>query len=49
VERAHSEVERLRQRYVPSRVPEKVKDELRKRMEDEARRYGMNTLPETVT
>ena len=44
-DRAVREVERLIGRYQPSRLPEGRKAELRRRMEEEARRYGMASLP----
>jgi trimethylamine--corrinoid protein Co-methyltransferase len=45
-ERAHREVEQLLSSYEPSRLPEETKRELIKRMEDEARRYDQDRLPE---
>lgn len=45
-ERAHREVERLIKEYVPSRLPDNVKKELNKLMEEEARRCGMDRLPQ---
>jgi trimethylamine--corrinoid protein Co-methyltransferase len=44
-ERAHQEVERLVRAYQPSRLSDDVKRELVRRMEQEARRYGMADLP----
>jgi trimethylamine--corrinoid protein Co-methyltransferase len=44
-ERAHREVAKLIQEYVPSRLPENVKKELTKLMTTAARRYGMDCLP----
>jgi len=44
-ERAAREVERLIERYTPSRLPEETKSELTHRMECEARRHGMESLP----
>jgi HEPN domain-containing protein len=44
-ERAAREVERLIERYTPSRLPEETKSELTHRMEREARRHGMESLP----
>jgi len=44
-ERAHYEVEKLIKDYVPSRLPDTTKKELRKLMEEEAKRYGMDCLP----
>ena len=44
-ERAHYEVKKLIKDYVPSRLPDTTKKELRKLMEEEAKRYGMDCLP----
>jgi len=44
-ERAAREVARLIGKYQPSRLPEPAKAELTRRMESEARRYGMDALP----
>ncbi|KPJ74374.1 hypothetical protein AMJ52_00850 [candidate division TA06 bacterium DG_78] len=44
LERAHREVEKLLQNYVPSRLSESVKKELTKLMTKEARKYGMEHL-----
>ena len=44
-ERAHYEVEKLIKDYVPSRLPDTTKKELRKLMEEEAKLYGMDCLP----
>ena len=44
-ERAAREVERLIERYTPSRLADDVKAELTRRMEREARRHGMEKLP----
>jgi len=44
-DRAAREVERLIAQYEPSRLSEDRKSELRRRMEEEARRYGMASLP----
>ena len=44
-ERAHREVEKLIADYTPSRLPDNVKKELTILMEEEARRYGMVSLP----
>jgi trimethylamine--corrinoid protein Co-methyltransferase len=44
-ERAAQEVSRLIASYTPSRLPEESKLELTRRMEREARRYGMEALP----
>ena len=45
LERARSEVEKLIREYVPSRLPDDAKKELKDLMEKEARRYGMGNLP----
>ena len=45
-ERAHHEVEELLNSYEPSRLPEGDKEELARLMEEEARRWGQNALPE---
>jgi trimethylamine--corrinoid protein Co-methyltransferase len=45
-DRANQEIERLLNDYQPSRLPEDIKKELTLRMEDEARLYGMDKLPE---
>ncbi len=45
LERAAREVERRIAAYTPSRLPEPVKAELTRLMEQEARRYGMQALP----
>lgn len=45
LERAHNEVEKLIKQSTASRLPESTKKELIKRMEDEARHYGMEHLP----
>ncbi len=45
-ERAAREVERLVERYTPSRLPDDSKAELTRVMEAEARRHGMERLPE---
>ena len=47
-ERAHREVERLIKEHVPSRLPDNVKKELTKLMEEEARRCGMGRLPGNI-
>jgi trimethylamine--corrinoid protein Co-methyltransferase len=44
--RAHAEIEKLIRDYVPSKLPEHIKKELTKLMQVEARRYGMEKLPE---
>jgi trimethylamine--corrinoid protein Co-methyltransferase len=44
-ERAAQEVSRLIETYTPSRLPDEIKAELTRRMQSEARRHGMNTLP----
>ena len=46
-ERANQEVKRLVKEYEPSRLQDSAKEELRNRMESEARRLGMDRLPET--
>ncbi|MCK4595321.1 trimethylamine methyltransferase family protein, partial [candidate division WOR-3 bacterium] len=43
--RAFGEVERLINEYKPSRLSSGIKKELRKLMENEAKRYGMGKLP----
>lgn len=45
LEKAHNEVEKLIKQSTASRLPESTKKELIKRMEDEARHYGMEHLP----
>ncbi len=45
-DRANLEIERLLNDYHPSRLPEDIKKELTLRMEAEARRNGMDKLPE---
>jgi len=45
-ERANQEIDRLLSDYEPSRLPEDSKKELTRRMEEEARRNGMDKLPE---
>lgn len=44
-QRAEREVDRLIERYTPSRLPEEKKSEMTSLMESEARRHGMDTLP----
>jgi len=44
-ERAHREVERLVAEHQPSTLPDDVKKELTGLMQNEARRYGMDSLP----
>ena len=44
-ERAHREVEKLLADYQPSGLSDEVKADLTKRMEHEARRWGMDSLP----
>jgi trimethylamine--corrinoid protein Co-methyltransferase len=44
-QRAADEVARLVKAYTPSRLPEQTRSELTRRMETEARRYGMEALP----
>jgi trimethylamine--corrinoid protein Co-methyltransferase len=46
LERGRSEVEKLIREYVPSGLPDDTKNELTKLMEGEARRYGMQSLPD---
>ncbi len=46
LERAHIEVEKLIKDYVPSKLPDSAKKELMKLMQEEARRYGMESLPQ---
>jgi trimethylamine--corrinoid protein Co-methyltransferase len=45
-ERAHREVERLVRAHQPSRIPDQTKRHLTVLMEREARRYGLDRLPE---
>lgn len=45
-ERAHDEVERLLREYEPPALPETVRADLTQRMEHEARRVGMDALPQ---
>ncbi len=45
-QRAHAEVEKLVQKYQPSRLPASHKTELIKLMETEAKRYGHEHLPQ---
>ncbi len=45
-ERAHGEVQRLLAAYQPSRLADDIKVELTRLMEAEARRFGMDGLPE---
>ncbi len=44
-ERAHNEVDNLLKTYNPTGLPEEVKKELIKLMENEASRYGQDSLP----
>ncbi|PIS24758.1 MAG: hypothetical protein COT45_03720 [bacterium (Candidatus Stahlbacteria) CG08_land_8_20_14_0_20_40_26] len=44
-ERAHREIKRVIKEYKPSKLPDEIKGELTRLMEDEARRYGMDSLP----
>jgi len=44
-QRAHREVERLLEAYKPTELPQDVKNELKKLMTKEARRYGADNLP----
>ncbi len=46
MERAHIEVNRLIENYVPSRLNKDIKKELKRLMLDESKRYGMESLPE---
>ncbi|MGB3094239.1 MAG: trimethylamine methyltransferase family protein, partial [Candidatus Zixiibacteriota bacterium] len=46
LERGQGEVEKLIGKYEPSRLPDDKKSELTKLMEGEARRYGMERLPQ---
>lgn len=46
LKRAHDEVEKLIKDYVPSKLPDAAKRDLTKLMETEARRYGMQSLPQ---
>jgi trimethylamine--corrinoid protein Co-methyltransferase len=45
-ERANQEIDRLLNEYQPSGLSKDIKKELTRRMEDEARLYGMDKLPE---
>jgi len=45
-ERAHRQVQELVKAWTPSRLPETTKQELVRLMTAEARRYGMETLPD---
>jgi trimethylamine---corrinoid protein Co-methyltransferase len=45
-ERAHREVEKLIKEYIPSKLPDDTKKELTRLIELEARRYGMDKLPQ---
>lgn len=45
-ERAHREVERMIAAYEPSRLPDSNKAELKRLMDTEARRHGMEALPQ---
>jgi len=45
-ERAHREVEKLIKEYIPSKLPDDTRKELTRLMEQEARRYGMEKLPQ---
>jgi trimethylamine--corrinoid protein Co-methyltransferase len=49
LDRAQREVDRLIDSYVPSRLSENVRSELKKLMLREARRYGMADLPDAPT
>jgi trimethylamine:corrinoid methyltransferase-like protein len=46
MERAHKEVQRLLHEYAPSRLPDSSKQELTRLMTAEARRHGMQALPD---
>jgi len=46
-ERAHREVNKHLAAYAPSGLPDDIKRTLSELMEEEARRYGMDTLPHT--
>jgi len=45
LERAHSEVEKLVERYEPSKLPDNIKNDLKELMEKEANKYGIDRLP----
>jgi trimethylamine--corrinoid protein Co-methyltransferase len=45
-ERAHSVVEKTLEEYEPTRLDNDVKSELTRLMAEEARKYGMDSLPE---
>ncbi len=45
-ERAHAMVEKLIEKYEISKLPSSTKKDLTKLMEEEARRYGMDSLPQ---
>jgi len=45
-QRAHHEVKKLLESYQPSQLADEVKRELTKLMENEARQYGQDKLPE---
>ncbi|MBI3192984.1 MAG: trimethylamine methyltransferase family protein [Ignavibacteriae bacterium] len=45
-ERAGKEIDKLLKSYKPSRLPDEKKRELTKLMEAEAKKFGMNTLPQ---
>jgi trimethylamine--corrinoid protein Co-methyltransferase len=45
IERAHVQVERLLETYPASRLPRDTQRELTERMQHEARRYGLESLP----
>lgn len=45
-ERAHRQVARLLETYTPSRLPEEKQRELTERMDHEARRFGLDGLPQ---
>jgi trimethylamine--corrinoid protein Co-methyltransferase len=46
IERAHQEVEKLISNYVPTNLSENTKKELTELMQREARKYGMDSLPQ---
>lgn len=45
IERANNEVEKLIKNYKSSRLPDSIKKEMTKLMDEEAKRYGMSKLP----
>lgn len=48
MDRAHLEVDELIRDYEPSRLPDTTKKELTRLMEEEAHRYGMDSLPRVI-